>query len=83
MKHERDGDTNCSECTWNDPKTIDKGNRRLKYQRISGDCLDYSIIKIGQNTEESPGDSRRFSVIQTPMRNHQVMLVWKTLKGVK
>ena len=60
MEHEGDGDTNCSWCTWNDPQRIGKGTRRLKNQRTSGNHPDYSIIKIGQNNEMSPGDLRRF-----------------------
>ena len=35
-----------------------------------------TIIKIGQNTEKSPGDLKELAVNQTPV-------VWKTLKGVK
>ena len=41
----------------------------------SKDNLDYSIIKIGQNTEKSPGDLRRLAVMQTLVRKHQLMLV--------
>ena len=33
--------------------------------------LHYSIIKIGQNTEKSPGDLRRLAVTQTHVRNHR------------
>ena len=42
----------------------------------------YSIIKIGQNTEKSPGDLRRLAVTQTPIEDHQLTLVRKTLKGI-
>ena len=34
-----------------------------------------SIIRINQNTEYSPGDLSRLAVTQTPMKNHQLMLV--------
>ena len=34
---------------------------------------------IGQNTEESPGDLRRVAITQTPVRSHQLTLVWKIL----
>ena len=37
----------------------------------SGDHRDYSIIKIGQNSQKSPGDLRRLAVTQTPVKNHQ------------
>ena len=33
-----------------------------------------AIIKIDQNIEKSPGDSRRLAVTQTSMRNNQPML---------
>ena len=36
---------------------------------ISRDHSNYSIIEIGQNTEESSGDLRRLAVTQTPTRN--------------
>ena len=29
------------------------------------------------NTEKSPGDLRRLTVIQTPVENHQLTLMWK------
>ena len=39
-----------------------------------------SIAKNGQNPEMSPGDLRRLAVTQTPVKNHQLTLMWKTLK---
>ena len=51
------------------PKGLVKG---LEIKRISGKRPNYSFIKIGQNTEKSPG-----------VENHQLTLVWKTFKGVK
>ena len=39
-----------------------------------------SIAKDGQNTETSPGDLRRLAVTQTPVKNHQLILMWKTLE---
>ena len=32
------------------------------------------------NPEMSPGDLRRLAVTQTPVKNHQLTLMWKTLK---
>ena len=49
-----------------------------KNKKTNGDHQDCSI-KIGQNTEKSPEDLR-LAVTQYPVRNHQLMLVWKTLK---
>ena len=40
-------------------------------------------IKIGLNTEKNPGDLRRLTVTQTPVKNHQRELMWKIRKGVK
>ena len=37
---------------------------------------------IGQNTEESPGDFWRLAVTQTPVKNHLLTLLRKTLKGI-
>ena len=45
---------------------------------MSGCHPDYSIVKIGQNTEKSPGDLKRLDV--SPANDHQLMLVWKTIK---
>ena len=45
---------------------------------MSGDHPNYSIIENGQNTEKSPGDWRRFAVTQTPVKDHQMSLMWKT-----
>ena len=52
----------------------------LGNKRMCGEHPNYSIIGIGQNTEKSPGDLRKLAVTQTPVRNHRLMLVWKTLK---
>ena len=38
---------------------------------------------MGQDTEKSPGDLRRLAVTQTPVENHQLKLLGKTLKKVK
>ena len=54
--------------------------RRLRYQKKSRDHPDYSIVKIGQNTETSPGDLRRLAVTQIPVKDHQLTIVCKILK---
>ena len=33
----------------------------------------------GQNTEKSSGDLRRLAVTLTPVKDHQLKLIWKTL----
>ena len=69
MEREGDGDTNCNWCTWNNPQRIDKGPGRLRNQRTSRDHPDYSITKISQNTELSPGVLRRLAVSQISVKS--------------
>ena len=80
MEHESDGDTSCNWCTRYSYQKISSGIGGLGNKRASGDHSNYHIVEIGQNTEKSPGDLRRFA---TPGKNHQLMLVWETLKKVK
>ena len=88
MEYESEGDnkcnsdTNCCWCTWNDPLMISIGTWRFRYKRTSSDYPNNSIIKIGQNTEKSSGDLRKFTVLQTPERNNQLTLEWKILQRV-
>ena len=56
------GDTYCNWCARNNPQMLGKGIGRLRNQRTSGDHPDNSIIKIGQNTEKSPGGLMRLVV---------------------
>ena len=46
---------------------------------MSGNHPNYSIIENGQNTEKSPGELRRLAVTQTPAKDHELMLMRKTL----
>ena len=48
--------------------------------RTGRDYLNDCIAKNGQNPETSPGDLRRLAVTQTSVKNHQLKLMWKTLK---
>ena len=82
MKHESDGDTNYGWCTCDNPKKIDTRTGRIGNKRTSSDHSDYSIIKISQNTEKGPGDSGRIAASQNPVRNRQITLMRKNLKGV-
>ena len=75
MEHESDGDTNCNWCTWYSHQRIGKGTGRIGNKNTSGDHPNNSTVKIGQNTEKSPGDLRRLAVTQTPVKDHQLMLV--------
>ena len=56
-------------------KGLVKGLVNFEIKRTSRDHQKHSIIKIGQNTEKSPGDSRRLSVTQSSMKIHQLTLV--------
>ena len=54
---------------------IGKGTGRIGNKNTSRDHPNDSTIKIGQNTEKSPGDMRKFAVTQTPVKAHQLMLM--------
>ena len=56
--------------------TVTKG---LGSWRTSGEYPNDNIIENGQNTEKNPGDLRRLAVTQTPVKDHQLKLMWKTL----
>ena len=57
------------------PKESVKGLNDVEIRDTCGDHLDFSIIKIGQNTEKSIGNLRRLAVTHTPVENHQLTLV--------
>ena len=69
MEHESDSDINCNWYTQYSHLRIDTETEGLEDNRMSRDHPNYSIIKIGQNTEKCPGDLRRFAVTQTLVRN--------------
>ena len=43
--------------------------------RTGRDYPNDSIAENDQNTEKSPGDLRRLAVTQTPVTNHQLILM--------
>ena len=43
------------------------------------DLPNNEIFMIRKNTEKSPGDEK-FAVSQTPVKDHQLTLLWKTHK---
>ena len=47
----------------------------LESWRTGRDYPNDSIAKNGQNPETSPGDLRRLTVTQTPVKNHQLTLM--------
>ena len=79
MELEGDNYTNGDWCVWHSHQRIINGTGGLRNKR-SGDHPNYCIIENGQNTEKSPGDLWRLAVTQTPVKNYQLKLMWKTLK---
>ncbi len=75
MEHESDDYTNCNWYPWYCHKKVDTRTGGLGNKRTSGDHPNYGIIKISQNTKNSPGDLRRLAVTQTPVKDHQLMLM--------
>ena len=69
---------NCDWCSWYSHQKINKGKEGLGNKRTSGEHPNYCTIKIGRNTEKSPGDLRKLAVIQTPVKDHQQTLMEKT-----
>ena len=59
--------------------TVTKGSGGFGSWRPSGDHPNNSIIENGKKTEKSPGDLRRLAVTQSPVKGHQLTLMWKTL----
>ena len=60
-------------------KRLIQGLEDLEKNWTSRDHPIYSIIEIGQNTKKRLGDLRRLGVTQTPLKDHQLMRIWKTL----
>ena len=78
MEPEGEGDTSCALDPWNNTQKIEKKmTGRHRNKMAFGVYPDYSIIKNGLNTENSPRDLRRVIVTHTPARNHRLTLVWK------
>ena len=57
--------------------TVHKSLIRCLEELEIGGRADYSIIEIDQNTDKSPGDLKKLAVTQTPIKDHQLTLVWK------
>ena len=67
--HESDGDTIVIGVLGSHQR-IDTRTGGLGNKWTSGDHPNYIIIEIGQNTERSPGNLRRLTVTQTPVKDH-------------
>ena len=82
MEDESDGDNNWNWCTRSDPQNFGKG---LEEMKIGGraetiQTTAFSITANGQNTETRPWNLSRLAVIQTPGKDYQLTLMWKTCK---
>ena len=82
MEHESDGDTYSNWQARYSQQRVGAEIGILGDKRTNGCLTNNSIVEIGPNTVKSPGDLRRPAVIQTPVRSQQLLLVWKTRKGV-
>ena len=80
MEREGDNYTNDDCYSWYSHQKISTRNGGLGDKRTGGDCPIYYIIEVGQDTENSPGDSRILAVTKILVENHQLTLMWKTLK---
>ena len=80
VEHESDDYNSCKWCSWYSHRRINKETGGLGNNRKSEDHPNYCIIEIDQNTEKSPGDVKRLAVTQTLKKDHQLTLMWKTLK---
>ena len=80
LEYESDDYPICNWCYKYSHQRISTRTGGLGNNRLRGDHPNYCIIVISQNTEKSSEDLRRLVV--TPVRHHQIMLVWKTLKKV-
>ena len=58
-EHESDGNTNCNRCARYRHQSIGKKSGGIWNKTTSGDRPNYCTVKIGQNTEKSPGDLRK------------------------
>ena len=47
---------------------------------MKNDNLDHSIAKVAKNAKKTSRDLKKFTVTQTPAKDHRLMLEWKTRK---
>ena len=64
-------------------KELIKGLEDLEIRGLVETIQMTALLKIIQETEKSSGDMRRLAVSQTPVEDHQLTLIRKTLKGMK
>ena len=79
-EHEGDRDTYGIWHTWNSAQRLGKEAERVRHQTTNQNDSNYSIVEIEQNAEKIPGDLKRLVVTQTPVKDHPLAVVGKTLK---
>ena len=79
---ENDGqrNTNLGRCIRNSHQEVGEETGVIGNQRENRNHLNYSMAEISENTQKSPGDLIRLAVTQSPVKNYQLTLVWKTRK---
>ena len=80
MEHQGDNNTKRDSCFLYSHQSIIKGTGGLGNKRTGWDQPNYYMVENGQNIEKCPGDLRRLAVPQTPVKEHPLTLMWKTLK---
>ena len=65
-------DTICNQYTRSGSQRLIKGAGKVGNWRTNRDHTNYSTVEVGQNTEKSPGDLKRFAVTQNPLTNPQL-----------
>ena len=69
-KSEGGGDTNCNWCFWKNPQRLGKGTWQSWKPEDKLGPFNYSIVDISRNTEKGSGHLKRFSITQTPVKDH-------------
>ena len=73
MEYEGDSDTHCNWCTWNDTQRLGKKTARGVKSMKRRNHSNYSIVKIGENTEKNPADLQRFAINHTPVKDQKII----------
>ena len=75
VEQESDGNTICNWYSWYSHQRIGTMTGGLGNNSSGGDCPNYSIILIVQNTEKRSGDLRRLALAKTPVKDLQLTLM--------
>ena len=75
MEYESDDYTNCGCCFWHNNLGIIKRPGGIGSWQTGRDYRNDSIAENGQDLGTSPGDRMRLAVTQTPVKNHQLILM--------